>query len=180
MQCKWWHRLHSHVWCHYSSESSVKISVLDIGGEGEHREGGMEGETERWRLPVVAAGSGEVLKVRVPGLDLPCWFSATTNTSYSVSHSRPVSIMYSLTLGRRISGFQSGSSLCVPKSSHETVTKLQKQKKKENIKYNLFIYFEHSQLCIWPNNGWLATLHRLVWSILLWEHCLWSEEFPRV
>lgn len=46
MQCTWRHRLHSHVWCHYSSESSVKISVLDIGGEGEHREGGMEGETE--------------------------------------------------------------------------------------------------------------------------------------
>ncbi len=41
-----WPTLHSHVWCHYSSDSAVKISVLETGGEGKHREGGMEGEAE--------------------------------------------------------------------------------------------------------------------------------------
>ena len=58
-------------------------------------------------VPGTVVGSVVVLKARVAGSDLPCWFSASTCTSYSVFQSRPLSTTYSLMLGRRISGFQS-------------------------------------------------------------------------
>lgn len=58
-------------------------------------------------VPGIVLGSVDVLKERTPGSDLPCWFSATTCTSYSVSQSRPLSTTYSLLWGMRISGFQS-------------------------------------------------------------------------
>lgn len=58
-------------------------------------------------VPGMVVGSEAVLKERMPGSDLPCWFSATTWTSYSVFQSRPLSTTYSLSWGQRISGFQS-------------------------------------------------------------------------
>lgn len=59
------------------------------------------------RVPGMASGCTEVLKDMVAGWDLPLWFSATTWMSYSVSHSSPLRITYSLLLGIRISGFHS-------------------------------------------------------------------------
>lgn len=59
------------------------------------------------RVPGMASGCTEVLKDMVAGWDLPLWFSATTWTSYSVSHSSPLRTTYSLLLGIRISGFHS-------------------------------------------------------------------------
>lgn len=55
----------------------------------------------------MASGWVEVLKDMVAGLDLPFSFSATTWMLYSVSHSSPLRITYSLLLGMRISGFHS-------------------------------------------------------------------------
>lgn len=43
-------------------------------------------------VPGMVVGSEAVLPDTTPGSDLPCWFSATTWTSYSVFHSRPFSI----------------------------------------------------------------------------------------
>lgn len=31
-----------------------------------------------WAVPGMVVGSAAVVKERVPGCDLPCWFSATT------------------------------------------------------------------------------------------------------
>lgn len=74
-------------------------------------------ELEGWGVcvggvPGMVLGSVDVLKESTPGSDLPCWFSATTWTSYSVSQSRPLSTTYSLLCGMRISGFQSLPCFC--------------------------------------------------------------------
>lgn len=63
-------------------------------------------------VPGTVLGSVDVLKESTPGSDFPCWFSAITWTSYSVSQSRPLSTTYSLLCGMRISGFQSLPCFC--------------------------------------------------------------------
>lgn len=58
----------------------------------------------------MAVGWAEVLNTKRAALDLPCWFSATTKTSYSAFQSRDLSMTWSLPDGSLISGFHSEDS----------------------------------------------------------------------
>lgn len=108
--------LHSCTRCYNSSESAVNVVCQCASERG--MDGRMDGG-EEWRCkrrrnsPGVAEGSEDVRMLSEPGCDLPCWFSATTVTSYSVFQSRPVSRTCPLELWTRSSFFQVKSSLCI-------------------------------------------------------------------
>lgn len=105
-----------HTWCYNRSESAVNVVrqyASEQGMDGLMDEGEELG-CKRWRnSPGVVEGSEDVRKFNKPGCDLPCWFSATTVTSYSVFQSRPLRRMCPLVLGTRTSSFQAKSSLYI-------------------------------------------------------------------